>query len=80
MNDIVCLNEYKSTVFEAKRCEEKAKIYEEIHDKLNDIYLSLFTEHGLSIDLSEISDTAQEFLTKANLEWVAKRQYEKGEL
>ena len=80
MDNVARIDQSKNNIFMAKQCNDKAVIYEDIHHKINTVYLSLFDKHGVSVELCKLRETAEDYLGKANSEWLAKRQYEKGEL
>ena len=73
------LKQYQSNQIQASKCEDLARIYEKIHSDLNVIYMGLFAKHGVKVDLNSIKELSEEYLDKANEEWVHKRKYEKGE-
>jgi hypothetical protein len=79
MGSVESINQYKNNEFMAGQCQDKAVIYEAIHDKLNEAYTKLYLKHGASIELGDLQDTAKNYLTLADSEWLAKRKYEKGE-
>jgi hypothetical protein len=80
MGSIEQIDQYKNNKYMAGKCEERAKVYEDTHHKLNAIYLKLIEDNGLSIEIGRLQEIAQDYLMLANSEWLTKRQYDKGEL
>jgi hypothetical protein len=79
MGSVEHIDQNKNNAYMANQCKDKAVIYEEIHDKLNEAYAKLYLRHGASIELGELQNSARKYLKLADDEWLTKRKYEKGE-
>ena len=80
MNGVVNINQNSSTLFAAKRCADKAKVYEDVRMELLRLFDDM-TNKGMGVmELIPISSLAEHYKAEADQEWLAKRKYEKGEL
>ena len=80
MNSVVSINQNKSERFEAKRCGDKAKVYEEVRTELLRLFDDM-TNKGMGVmELIPLNSLAEHYKSEADSEWLAKRKYEKGEL